>query len=178
MLCWARGWLFCFALSLSSFLLCFDFRGFLLGFRSFLLERWWQMIILLGSRDWICCLFRVGLAWCNFCVEVSLPGSPVCWAFAVFLLERHGGKFFVELELLSSGCWVFCLTANLIFCFVSRRTCATFCLLLEWHFRSFTSNFHFIFDVSIVNFPLFLKVWASIFFLHIMFSIFVTKWLK
>ena len=34
----------------------------------------------------------------NFCVGVSLPGSPVCWAFAVFLLERHGGKFFVELE--------------------------------------------------------------------------------
>ena len=34
----------------------------------------------------------------NFCVGVSLPGSPICWAFAVFLLERHGGKFFVELE--------------------------------------------------------------------------------
>ena len=40
--------------------------------------------------------FVLGLR--NFCVGVSLPGSPICWAFAVFLLERHGGKFFVELE--------------------------------------------------------------------------------
>ena len=39
-------------------------------------------------------MFRVGLAklLCR-----SFVSGVSCWAFAVFLLERHGGKFFVEL---------------------------------------------------------------------------------
>jgi hypothetical protein len=99
------------------------------------------MIILLGSRDWICCLFRVGLAWYNFCVEVSLPGSPVCWAFAVFLLERHGGKFFVELEPLMV---LFHVGLDFLFCFTSDLRG----FLLEWCFRGLTLDFHFIFLAS------------------------------
>ena len=75
------------------------------------------------ATEFVIC-FALGLR--NFCVGVSLPGSPVCWAFAAFLLERRGGKFVVELELLIILChgeidFLFCFTLNFHFIFERRH---------------------------------------------------------
>ena len=72
----------------------------------------------------------VGLARLNFFVsrwacapfvsEFHFRG--LLMGFRSFVLERHGGEFFVELKPL-----IVLFHVGLGFCFVSRRTCAAFC---------------------------------------------------
>jgi hypothetical protein len=58
-------------------------------------------------------------------------GSPIYLAFAVFLLERHGGKFFVELEPLIV---LFHVGPDFLFCFTSDLR--GFLLELPFYFLS------------------------------------------